>query len=95
MVKYGHNYGQVFFFPVLEVFLLYSALLTKSLVSAVLISLTCLTNSPYSAFLTTSFFAASLSLLKSTGTCTNSSTPNLSKLLFKLVKQLDTFSSLS
>ena len=38
----------------------------------------------YAAFLTTSFFTTSLSLLKSAGTCTNLSTSNLSTLLFCL-----------
>ena len=37
----------------------------------------------------------SLSLCKSTGTSTNSSTSNLSTLLFKLLKLLGTFFSLS
>ena len=43
----------------------------------------------------TSFFTKSLSLLKSTGTCTNLSTSNSSTLLFKLLKLVETFSSLS
>ena len=48
----------------------------------------------YKSFLT-SFFNASLNLLKSTGTGTNLSTSNLSSLLFKLLKFLGTFFSLS
>ena len=43
----------------------------------------------------TSFFATSLSSLKSTGTGTNSSISNLSTLLFKLLKPLGTFCNLS
>ena len=46
-------------------------------------------------FLTTSFFATSLSLLKSTGAGTNLSISNLSTLLFKLLKPLVTFFNLS
>ena len=41
--------------------------------------------------LTTSFLTTSLSLVKSTGTGTNSSTSNLTTLLFKLLKLLSTF----
>ena len=40
----------------------------------------------YTSFLTTSFFTASLSLLKSTGTGTNLQKSYLSTLLFKLLK---------
>ena len=43
----------------------------------------------------TSFFNTSLSLLKSTRTCTNLSTSNLSTLLFKLLKLDGTFFDLS
>ena len=43
----------------------------------------------------TSFFTASLSLLKSTGTGTNLSTPKLSTLLFKLLKLLGILFNLS
>ena len=39
----------------------------------------------------TSFSTTSLSLLKSTGTCINLSTSNLSTLLFKLLKLVGTF----
>ena len=46
-------------------------------------------------FLATSFFTASLSLLKSTGTGTNLSTSNLSTLFFKLLKLVGTFFNLS
>ena len=46
-------------------------------------------------FLRRSFFITWLSLLKSTATGTNSSTTNLSILLFKLLKLAGTFLSLS
>ena len=46
----------------------------------------------YTSFLTTSFFAASVSLLKSTGEGANLSTSNLSTLFFKLLKLAGTFS---
>ena len=46
-------------------------------------------------FLTPSFFTTSLSLYKSTGTCTNLSTSNLSALLSKLFKLVGTFFNLS
>ena len=46
-------------------------------------------------FLTTSYFATSLSLLKSTGAGTNLSTSNLSTLLSKLFKLVGTFFNLS
>ena len=45
----------------------------------------------YILFLTTSFFTASLNLIKSTGTGTNLSTSNLSNLLFKLFKPVAIF----
>ena len=54
-----------------------SNFLTKSLVSVVLIALTFLTNSSYSAFSTTSVFTTSFSLLKSTGAGNYFSTSNL------------------
>ena len=54
------------------------SLLTKSLVSVVLILLTLLTNSLYSVFLTTSFFTTLLSLLKSIGVVCYSPISNLS-----------------
>ena len=57
--------------------------------------LTFLTDWPHSAFLTTLFFAISLSLLKSTETGANLSTSNLSTLLFKLLKSFGNFSNLS
>ena len=44
----------------------------------------------YASFLTTTFFTTSLSLLKSTGTGSNLSKPNLSTLLFKLFKLVGT-----
>ena len=44
------------------------------------------TNLSYSVFLTTSFFTASLSLLKSTGTGPNLSISSLSTSVFKLAK---------
>ena len=44
------------------------------------------TNLSYTVFLTTSFFTASLSLLKSTGTGANLSISNLSTSVFKLAK---------
>ena len=43
----------------------------------------------------TLFFTTSLSLLKSTGAVTNLRTSNLSTLLFKLLKLVGTFFSLS
>ena len=46
-------------------------------------------------FLPTSFFATSLSLLKSPGTGNNLSTSNLSTLLFKFFKLLGTFFNIS
>ena len=49
----------------------------------------------YTSFLTISFFTTSLSLLKSRRTGTNLSTPNLSTLLFKLLKPLGIFFNLS
>ena len=42
-----------------------------------------MTNLSYTVFLTTSFFTTSLNLLKSTGTGTNLSIPNLSTSVFK------------
>ena len=48
----------------------------------------------YSVFLTTSFYNI-FNLLKSTGTGTNLSTPDLATLLFKLFKPFGTFSNLS
>ena len=45
--------------------------------------------------LTTSFFTTSLSLLKSIGTGTNLSTPNLSNLVFKFLKLVGAFFNLS
>ena len=56
---------------------------TNPLVS---ILFTLATNLSYTVFLTTSFFTASLSLLKSTGTGINSSISNLSTSVFKLAK---------
>ena len=44
------------------------------------------TNLSYTIFLTTWFFATSLSLLESTGTATNLSISNLSTSVFKLAK---------
>ena len=49
----------------------------------------------YTSFLTTSFFAATLSLLKSTGAGTNLTTSNVSTLFFKLFKLLGTIFNLS
>ena len=49
----------------------------------------------YTSFLTTLFVITSLSSFKSTATCTNLSTSDLSTLLFKLLKLLDTFFNLS
>ena len=69
--------------------------LTKLLVSVVWIALTFLTNSFYSAFLTTSSFTTSLNLLKSLETGNTSSTSNLSTLVFKLFKLLGTLFNLS
>ena len=51
-----------------------------------MILFTLATNSLYSAFLTTSFFTASLNLLKSTRTGTSLSISNLSAPVFKLAK---------
>ena len=69
----------------------YSHFLTKLLVSVVLILLTFLTISSYSVFLMAPFFTALLSLLKSTGVVSNAPISNLSFLLFKLLKPIDTF----
>ena len=49
----------------------------------------------YSVLLTTSFFTALLSLLKSTGVVSNFPISNLSTLLFKRFKPLGTFLNLS
>ena len=49
----------------------------------------------YTSFLTTSFYTASLVLLESTGTGTNSLTSNLSTLLCKLFKLVGAFFNLS
>ena len=57
--------------------------------------LTFLTNSICPLFLTTSFFTASLNLLKSTGAVSNFLISNLSTLLFKLLKPQVTFLNLS
>ena len=44
------------------------------------------TNLSYTVFLTTSFFTASIDLLKSTGTFTNVSLANLSTSVFRSIK---------
>ena len=67
--------------------------LTKLLVSVVLIALIFLNKSLYSVSLTT-YFTASLSLLKSAGAGTNISTSNLSTSPFKLFKPVGTFFNL-
>ena len=69
-------------------------LVPKLVISGILSSIF-ITLALYTSFLTTSFFTASLSLLKSTGTGTNLSTFNLSTLLFKFLKLIGTFFSLS
>ena len=61
------------------------ALVAKLVISGILSS-TFLILALYTYFLTTSFFTTSLSLIKSTGTGTNSSISNLSKSDFKLAK---------
>ena len=61
------------------------ALVAKLVISGVLSSI-CLILALYTYFLTTSFFTTLLSLLKSTGTCTNLSTSNLCTLLFQIVQ---------
>ena len=68
--------------------------LTESLVSAVLISLTFLTNPSYSVYLRT-YYTTLFTLLKSTGVVSNFAISNLSTLLFKLLKLLGTFFNLS
>ena len=74
--------------------MLQTVLLTKLVVSVVLILLTFSTNSS-SVFLTLSFFTLSLSLLKSTEVVSNLPISNVSTLLFKLLKPLGSFSNLS
>ena len=74
------------FFSISSIFVFYSALLTKLLVSLVLIKLNFLTNLLYTSFLTTSFFNTLLSSLKSTGLVFNLSISNLSKSDFKPAK---------
>ena len=69
-------------------FLFCSQLFSKFLVSVVQGLLAFLTNSLYLDFLMSSFFTASLSLFKSTGTVSNPTTSNLSTLLFKFLKLL-------
>ena len=73
--------GIFFYDSVLSV--LYLVFNTKSLVS---ILFTLATNSSYVVFLTTSFFTALLSLVKSVGTGTYLSMSNLSTSVFKLAK---------
>ena len=60
-------------------------LVAKLVISGILSSLF-LILTLYTSYLAASFFTTSLSLLKSTGTCANLSTSNLSTLLFKLFK---------
>ena len=67
------------------VFVLGTALVTKSLISGMLSSIFFILAS-YSVFLTTSFLTALLNLLKSTGIGTNLSISNLSILFFKLFR---------
>ena len=69
-------------------------LVAKLIILGILSSISLILAS-YTSFLTTSFFTASLSLLKSVGTDAYLSTSNLSTLLFKLFKPLDTLSNLS
>ena len=73
--------GIFFYDSVLSV--LYLVFNTKSLVSVLLTSAT---DSSYVVFLTTSFFTALLSLVKSVGTGTYLSMSNLSTSVFKLAK---------
>ena len=73
--------GIFFYDSVLSV--LYLVFNTKSLVSVLLTSAT---DSSYVVFLTTSFFTALLSLVKSVGTGTYLSMCNLSTSVFKLAK---------
>ena len=74
--------------------LAWSVVLVAKLVISGFLSSIFLILALYKSFLT-SFFNASLNLLKSTETGTNLSTSNLSSLLFKLLKFLGTFFSLS
>ena len=71
------------FFSKPDLFVSYVVLKTNPVVSVVFTFSTYLS---YTVFLTTSFFTASLSLLKSTGTGANLSIPSLSTLVFKLAK---------
>ena len=83
------------FFSISAIFVSYSASLTESLVSIVSISLDFLTNSSYSVFFRTSIFTTALSLLKLTRVISNLSICNLSTLLSKQLKPLNTFFNLS
>ena len=69
-------------------------LVAKLIILGILSSISLILAS-YTSFLTTSFFTTSLSLLKSVGTDAYLSTSNLSTLLCKLFKPLDTLSNLS
>ena len=68
--------------------------LVAKLVILGIFSSTFLISALYTSYLTTSFFTASLSLLKSTGIGTNLSTSNLSTLIFKLFKLVGSFLNL-
>ena len=57
--------------------------------------LTFSSNSPYTPFLTTSFYTTSIRLLKSVGNSTNLSTCKSSTLLLNMFKQIVYFSNLS
>ena len=78
-LKKSVTLGILFSNSVLSVF--YLVFNTKSVVSRLS---TFATNLSHTAFLTTSFSTTLLSLLKSTGTVTNLSMPNLSTSVFKL-----------
>ena len=69
-------------------------LVAKLVISAILHSIS-LFLALYTSFLTASFFTTSLYLLKSTGTDTNLSAPNLSTLLSKFLELVGTFFNLS
>ena len=83
-----HSNLSSFYISLLQV--LVANLVTGGILSSIFFILTL-----YLTFLIISFPTTSFSLLKSTGTGTNLSTLNLSTLLFKLLKLVETFFSLS
>ena len=72
--------------PLTSFLLALRVVLVAKLVILSILSLKRFILAPYTSFLTTSFFATSLSLLQSTGTGTNLSASNLSTLYSKLAK---------